>query len=309
MTFDRSIQTDTFGPSQVVSITGPLGTISGQEVFNSTGVNQAIPPPTIAGPGTLSSTVTVSSGGTLQIQNLSVSLSIGATSDAGLTAVLIAPNGTQVPLFSNLFGSNFINTVFDDTAASSITQGTAPYTGTFVPAYPPNSPTLSGLKSLKSADGTWTLLLTNTQTGATSTLDTWSLNINPVITVTPIGVKNVTIGGVSETVAKTFAIGFPEQELSGTYTIQLGANIEDEFGDAMDVSQTAGVNVLRGVDQNAPTTTIRYVASDLPVPIPPSTSTDTTGQPIPGSVSSSIVVPDSFIIEGIRRRASSSPAR
>ena len=88
--------------------------------------------------------MTVSSGGTLQIQDLTVSLSIGATSDAGLTAVLIAPNGTQVPLFSNLFGSNLVNTVFDDSAANSITQGTAPYSGTFLPGVPrqlrPRSP-------------------------------------------------------------------------------------------------------------------------------------------------------------------------
>ena len=64
--------------------------------------------------------------------------------------------------------------------------------------------------------------------------------------------------------------------------------------------------MLRGVDQNAPTTTTRYVASDLPMPIPPSTSTDTTGNPIPGSVSSSIVVPDSFIIEGDKTAAGQS---
>ena len=127
-----------------------------------------------------------------------------------------------------------------------------------------------------------------------------------MITVTPIGPKNVTIGGIPETVASTFAIGFPQQQLSGTYTIQLGPNIQDEFGDAMDVSQTAGVNVLRGVDQNGPTTTVHYIAGDLPKPIPPSTQTDTTGQPIPGSVSSSIVVPDSFIIEGDKTAAGQS---
>ena len=64
--------------------------------------------------------------------------------------------------------------------------------------------------------------------------------------------------------------------------------------------------MLRGVDQNGPTTTVRYTASDLPVTIPPSTSTNTTGQPIPGSVSSSIVVPDSFIIEGDKTAAGQS---
>src|SRR5262249_15595003 len=51
-------------------------------------------------------------------------------------------------------------------------------------------------------------------------------------------------------------------------------------------------------DQNGPTTTVRYTAADLPKTVLSSTQTDTTGAPIPGTVSSSIVVPDSFIIKG-----------
>ena len=74
------------------------------------------------------------------VRDITVSLSIAATSDAGLTAVLIAPNGTQIPLFSGLSGQNLVNTVFSDSAESSITQGTAPYTGTFIPAYTPAPP-------------------------------------------------------------------------------------------------------------------------------------------------------------------------
>ncbi len=110
--------------------------------------------------------------------------------------------------------------------------------------------------------------------------------------------QQITVNGVKEMVATTFSVFFPQQQLSGTYTIQLAPGIEDQFGDATDTTQSAGLNVLRDSNQNAPTTTVQYVAQDLPKTIPSSTQTTTTGQPIPGSVSSSIVVPDSFIIEG-----------
>ena len=91
-------------------------------------------------------------------------------------------------------------------------------------------------------------------------LDNWSLNITPVITVTPVNPVNGA--------ATTFTIGFPLQQLSGTYTIQLGPDILDTFGDAVDTNQNAGLAVLRDQDQNSPTTTVQYTATDLPKTIP-----------------------------------------
>ena len=79
---------------------------------------------------------------------------------------------------------DFVNTVFDDSAATSITRARPPSPGPSCPhttSTRPRSPACG-----KSADGTWTLQITNTSTGATSTLDTWSLNITPTITVTPV---------------------------------------------------------------------------------------------------------------------------
>ena len=137
--------------------------IRGQRIANAA---------TTLGAGTLSSSVTVNSGGTLKVQNLTVSLSIGAASDVGLSAVLVAPDGTQIPLFSGLSGSNLINTVLDDTSLNPLSGAAAPYTGTFLPAYPAGSSKLSSMVN-KSADGTWTLLLTNTQTGAVATLEAY----------------------------------------------------------------------------------------------------------------------------------------
>ena len=80
----------------------------------------------------------------------------------------MAPNGDTIPLFSAVGGASgldFVNTVFDDSAPTSITAGTAPFTGTFVPEYSASSTTLTDLQGLI-ADGTWQLEITNTTTGA-----------------------------------------------------------------------------------------------------------------------------------------------
>ncbi len=304
--FDRPIQVSTFTPSQVLSIMGPSGSIIGPQTFAPNSADQAIPTATAAGSGTLDSSLTINSDNTLQIADLTVSLTIASTSDSSLTAVLVAPDGkTTIPLFSGVGGAsgqNFINTVFDDSAATSITAGTAPFTGSFTPEYTANSATLTSLQG-KSADGTWQLKITNTNTGATSTLDSWSLSITPAITVTPVASTETTINNVK--FATEFTIGFPQQQLSGTYTIQLGPNIQDQFGNEMDTTSSAGLNVLRDTSQNGPTTPVGYTAADLPKTISTAT-TNSSGQAVPSSVSSSIVVPDSYVIAGDKTAAGQS---
>ena len=104
-----------------------------------------------------------------------------------------------------------------------------------------------------------------------------------------------TVNGVL--MATEFAICFPQQQVSGTYTIQLGPDILDQYGDGQDPTSSAGLDVLRDEGQNGPTTTMQYSALNLPMPIP-ATTTNTLGQTVPGTVSSSIAVPDSFIIAG-----------
>ena len=75
-------------------------------------------------------------------------------------------------------------------------------------------------------------------------LDNWSLNITPVITVTPVN----PVGGTGDHVHDRL----PAQQLSGTYTIQLGPNILDTFGDALDTNQNAGLPVLRDQSNRRP---------------------------------------------------------
>ena len=270
---------------------GPAGSVSGPQYFASDSVGQTIP----AGPGasgTLNSTLTVPSfNGTFQIARLTVQLNAAFPVDSALGATLIAPDGTQIPLFSGVGGngSNFINTVLDDTALNPITAGTAPFTGTFQP-----SGKLANLAGhsvdFKNAagnwvPGVWTLRLVNSQSGITGTLGSWSLNITPVVSVTPVSPANG--------LATTFTVGFPQQQLSGTYTIQLGTGILDQLGQAPDTNQNAGLDILRGQSQNGPTTPVQYQAADLPQPIPAPTSSSS-----PGQVTSTITVPDDFIVQG-----------
>ena len=300
VTFDRPMQVSTFTPGQVLGIMGPTGSLTAPQDFPSDFIGQAIPAATSAGAGTLDSTLTVAStDNTFLIQDISVQINAAFPTNSALTAVLVSPNGTTIPLFSGVGGSgaNFVNTVFNDSATASIASGTAPFTGTFRPEYPLNpTDTLTSLDGT-AADGVWHLMITNTLTGATGTLDSWSLSIKPVISVTPVDPQTATINGSPVQVANTFTIGFPQQQLSGTYTIQIAPGIQDEFGDLVDTSQNAGLDVLRGQSQDGPTTTVHFPAPGLPSSIPAPTA-GSGGTTVAGTVSSSITIPDNFMVQG-----------
>ena len=72
----------------------------------------------------------------------------------------------------------------------------------------------------------------------------------------------------------------------------MAPNILDTFGEQLDSNLNAGLAVLRDQDQNSPTTTVRYAATDLPKAIP---APNAVGA---GEVTSTIVVPDNFIVQG-----------
>ena len=297
VTFDRPINTSSFTPDQVLQLMGPAGSVSGPQFFPSSNFGQTIPGATASGPGMLDSTLSIPSfDGTFQVAKITVKLTATVPADSGLTAILIAPDGTQVTLFSGVggAGTTFVNTVLDDASGTSITAGAAPFTGTYRPTGQLSSldgktvdmpnPAAPG----QWAPGVWTLRLLNAKTG-TGMLANWSVNVTPVITVTPVNPVNGT--------ASTFQVGFPRQQLSGTYTLQLGTGIEDTFGDQVDTNQNAGLDVLRGQSQNGPTTTVTYTANDLPKQIPAPKSG------APGQLSSTITVGDDFLVQGDKTSA------
>ena len=91
-----------------------------------------------------------------------------------LTAKIVSPSGTEVVLFSNIagLGGNFTNTVFSDSAGSSITEVSAPFSGEFIPE--------GSLSSFigEEFNGVWTLWINDYLSPINSgTLNSWGLEL------------------------------------------------------------------------------------------------------------------------------------
>ena len=172
-----------------------------QTTYNSTGPAAINPAP--ASPAT--STVNVPDN--YPVQGVVVQLNITHPNDPDLTATLTAPNGKSAVLFSNVGATgthaNFTNTVFDDAAATPISNGGPPYFGHFEPMSPfttafvfnPNNPTdpLLPVGSM----GTWSLTITDSGT-STGTLTNWSLTL----------LKKIPNSGLGEPVADQASASF-----------------------------------------------------------------------------------------------------
>ncbi len=116
------------------------------------------------------------------INDVNVTINILHSWDADLEIKLVAPNGTTEVMLAQAnggSGDNFTNTVFDDEAATSIADGTPPFTGSFQPVG--DLSTLDGLSSI----GDWTLSILDTANGDGGTLQDWSLQLCEDI---PLGV-------------------------------------------------------------------------------------------------------------------------
>ncbi|WP_220369774.1 Ig-like domain-containing protein [Paludisphaera rhizosphaerae] len=281
LTFDRDILASSFTAADVLSIMGPTGSLLGPQYFASDKTGQSIPAPLSSSvAGTLLSTLTVPSyGGTFTAKNLTVTLNVTFPTASGLSVYLVAPNGTSLLLFSGVggAGANFTNTTFSDSAAQSITSVTsaqAPFTGSYRPAGGSLATTFGNM----SIDGAWTLRVVNSKTGSVGVLNSWSMSVTPNITVTPVGLVGL--------YARTFAIGFPMQSLSGTYTFQVAPTIVDRYGQAVDSNLNAGVDVLRGEAVNVPTTSVTYNSGTVNQSL------------VANTITSTINVPDNFLIQG-----------
>lgn len=119
---------------------------------------------------TVTSTLTV--GSHFSITDLNLTLNINHTFDADLD-IFLTHGSTTVELTSDNGGGgdNFINTTFDDEAATAITAGAAPFAGSFRPE------ALLSLFDGSDAFGTWTLSITDDLGADVGTLNSWSLDI------------------------------------------------------------------------------------------------------------------------------------
>ncbi|WP_197455925.1 S8 family serine peptidase [Stieleria neptunia] len=107
--------------------------------------------------------------------DITVSLNIDHTRDQDLNITLIAPDGMRSVLVSGKGGTadNFTNTTFDDGTATSIADGTAPFTGTFRPEESILPLIADGIS------GSWTLEIEDIAAAEGGTLQDWSLNFAP----------------------------------------------------------------------------------------------------------------------------------
>ena len=108
------------------------------------------------------------------ITDVNLTLNIAHTWDADLEVKLIAPDGvTEIILFEDIGSDedNFTNTVLDDDASTVISDGEAPFTGSFSPIG-----SLSDLNGLLSG-GDWTLYINDDADGDGGTLLDWSIQI------------------------------------------------------------------------------------------------------------------------------------
>jgi len=140
----------------------------------STGYHEfsTTPSTAISSNNTLSSTLNVSGMGGL-ISDLNVKVNINHTYDADLDVYLITPSGQQIELFTDVGGSsdNFTNTILDNEASTYIVNGSAPFTGSYIPE-----------GSLSSAygvnpNGVWKLQVTDDAGGDEGNLISWGLGI------------------------------------------------------------------------------------------------------------------------------------
>jgi subtilisin-like proprotein convertase family protein len=275
VTFDRDMDPASFTPSQLQRIVGPTGLINGPRRYNNLDTNRATPAGTTQ---TLLSPISISDDYTIGDMDIRLFIAHGRASD--LVVTLIAPDGTRVPLLANVTGAgaDFQNTLLDDSASASITTGAAPFNR--VAGYKPLSP-LSAVNGLN-IKGTWQLEVIDNRNGITGTLNAWSMIATPALsnfTVTPID-------------ARTFAIGFPTQKISGTYAISLDSSIKSVIGEQLDENRNAGVERLFGISStndvstvNVPSTNVPQLLGDLAAANKITTST--------------ITVPDAFLIQDL----------
>ena len=131
--------------------------------------------------------------------------------------ILIGPDATQV-ILSNNYGSggdNFTNTWFDDEAATLISAGAAPFTGSFRP-----DAALTAFDG-KTANGVWTLKVVDSVGVDTGSITGWSLRLLfPAESCAPGEVA--ANGGLVWTSGSKTALQWPAESVSTSYRVYRG---------------------------------------------------------------------------------------
>jgi len=175
-------------------------------IFNYPSVDIPI---TIDDNTTFTSEIVITDAGT--VADLDVLLDITHTFTADLDVFLVAPDGRRIELFQDVGGGgdNFTQTVLNDEAATTISAGAAPFTGSFQPVG--NLGDLDGM----SITGTWLLEITDDAGGDVGSLNEWALNIDvvaPVVDITAPTVASIMIndGDAQRSMVRELVVNFDE---------------------------------------------------------------------------------------------------
>ena len=129
------------------------------------------------------------------ITNVKVTVNITHPYDGDLALTLTSPGGTSIILSSGNGGggANYTNTVFDDSGATNINLGIAPFTGVFKPQ--------TDLAKFinEQAKGNWTLKVVDSGASDVGTIDNWSIEICGVPSVFLLPTNNFDVQVTSET--------------------------------------------------------------------------------------------------------------
>ena len=151
------------------SVPGGICDIISWEDVNSTKEYSSQSSTNLPGNGTKTTNFVINDFGLIDDLNVKVNIDHGCNSE--LDVYLTAPDSTQVELFTDVGDSseNFHDTILDSEASQSITEGTAPFTGSFIPEGDLDE--LTG----KEIHGTWQLEIIDDGWEASGILNSWSL--------------------------------------------------------------------------------------------------------------------------------------
>ncbi len=133
---------------------------------------------------------------------IAVRINITHTYDSDLRIYLYPPVGSSVLVLAAAnggAGDNFSNTIFSDQAATSITAGTAPFTGQFKPKGGAVECFAAGTPASTFADigggniipnGTWTLRVLDNSSSDLGTLNDWSISFTGSESITTADERN-----------------------------------------------------------------------------------------------------------------------
>ena len=219
----------------------------------------------------------------ITLSDLSVSMNlIEPSGNAEISAVLIAPDGAQITLFTNAInsagtaiGNNFglagnnlgiaasgqaIGTIFDDNATRNIANNSgaaAPYIGTFRPEFGSLDALFAGMTPTE-LSGTWTLQITDNRADGTNpspTLVNWSLNFSSGMTDQP-------------------DIPIVETPIRGSFDANFGAVVPSDADGIGPAPVIASDNTLGSFSPNEGTLYVAYVTRDTSVNGNPAANTD-----------------------------------